>query len=140
MSRPSFTRLAAALLGGAVLMAVLATAIAFVVYGSWETQEAAVMANTRMAAMVAISAFAVFNATLGLAAVLLLLRLGRTGILAFSLGGAVSGLIFGLVSALAFATPVDPVVLLVLSVVGALMLPLVRALAGIRRQPASPDA
>lgn len=140
MTGVSLIRLALALVGAALLMAALATAIAFVIYGSWETQEAAVMANTRLAGMVAISAFLAFNLTFGLAAVLLLLRLGRTGLAAFALAGAVAGLIFGVVSALAFGTPVDLVVLLVLAVIGALMLPLIRALARIRRLAAPPGA
>jgi uncharacterized membrane protein len=64
--------------------------------------------------------------------VLLLLRLGRTGALAFALSGAAAGLAFAFASALAFGNPVKPVVLLVLAVIGALMLLLIRSFGGIR--------
>jgi len=132
MNGIGFTRLAIALLGAAVLMSALLTAIAFLVYGSWEYETYAVMANTRFAALVAISAFTVFNLTAGLTTVLVLLRIGRRGALTFALSGVAAGLIFGLATALAFQRPVDPVVLSVLAVIGALMLLLIRALGGIR--------
>ena len=129
MTGSHILRLFGALLAAAILMSVLATVIAFLIYGSWETEARAVFANTRFAGIVAISAFTVFNLTCGLATVLLLRWKGWTGALAFAAGGAAAGLVFGLVSALAFGNPVDPVVLLVLAAIGAAMLPLVRVLA-----------
>lgn len=128
-------RLLFALLGAAVLMTALTTSVSFVIYGSWETTERAVMDNTLNAAMVAISAFLVFNFTLGLASMILLARRGRTGAGAHALAGAAAGLIFGIASAALFGTPIEPVVLLVLMGIFALMLLLARALAGLRRRP-----
>ncbi len=128
-------RLLFALLGAAVLMTALTTSVSFVIYGSWETTERAVMDNTLNAAMVAISAFLVFNFTLGLASMILLARRGRTGAGAHALAGAAAGLIFGIASAALFGTPIEPVVLLVLMGIFAVMLLLARALAGLRRRP-----
>ncbi len=128
-------RLLVALLGAAVLMTALTTGVAFVIYGSWETTARAVTDNTLNAAMVAISAFLVFNFTLGLASMILLARRGRTGAGAHALAGAAAGLIFGIASAALFGTPVEPVVLLVLMGISAVMLLLARALAGLRRRP-----
>ncbi len=128
-------RLLFALLGAAVLMTALTTSVSFVIYGSWETTERAVMDNTLNAAMVAISAFLVFNFTLGLASMILLARRGRTGAGAHALAGAAAGLIFGIASAALFGTPIEPVVLLVLMGIFTVMLLLARALAGLRRRP-----
>lgn len=133
MSGVSWPRLAAALVGAALLMTALAAGIAFVIHGFWEISATAVMAQTRQAALVAASAFTVFNLTFGLAATTALLRARRTGLLAFATAGAAAGLAFGLFTAIAFGNPVQPIVLAVLTAAGALMLALIRALAGVRR-------
>jgi hypothetical protein len=132
-------RLAAGLILSPLLLAALATGLAFVVAGSALTDGEAVRTATTRAGFAAFAGLPVFSLTAGLAALLALWAARRRGAWEFALAGAVAGPFFAVLTALAFGAPLTGPGLAIMAVIGAVHMLIVRRIAGIRRTAPDED-
>ena len=127
-------RLVAALVASPLLVAAVATAIAFVVAGMTLPDGAQVAAQTTTVGLTALGALLAFTGSFGLVATLVLWALRRRSNLAFALAGALAGAAFLIVSNVVMTgLPTTPRQILGTAALGALVLLCVRWIAGVRR-------
>lgn len=130
-------RLVAALLIGPTLLVALISAVVFVIAGMTEATEEAVLRVTVESALSFLILVVAFTLTFGLAAIAILWRVARRGVLAWALAGGVAGGLFGaLFTGLAMRTP-HPSLSAAFAVAGFALFLLIRWIAGIRDVPAA---
>ncbi len=131
-TRQPYMRLAAGLILSPAVIAILATAVAYIVAGSALPDAASVHTFAQQAAAASLLAFLAFMATFGLATVALLWAGRRRTATTFAAAGGAAGILFAGLTALAFSAPLSLAQPLILGGMGALSLLVVRWIAGIR--------
>ncbi|MEM6440477.1 MAG: hypothetical protein AAF763_12380 [Pseudomonadota bacterium] len=132
-------RIAAGVLAPALILTVIATLVAFLVYGSALSTGEEVRMRTTTAGLTAVAAFFGFALTLGLLAFLGLWIARKRSVAAFAAAGAAAGLVFGIV-ATALAGEADLGGAAGFAVTGAAQLLLARWLAKVRGKPPRPES
>ena len=130
--RRPYLRLAGALIAAPLVLAAALTVLAFLIAGSTEFTREGTLAMTNEAAVVFFVALPAFTLTFGLAGVALLWALGRRGALTWLATGAGAGLLVATGHGLFTADGVAPIQMTVAMVLGLVLFPLIRWIAGVR--------
>ncbi len=138
--RRSIMRLALSILAAPLLLAALATGIAFIVAGSGVATREATLIRTRDAAQAFFLFLPLFTLSFGLAGIAILWWRGMRGRLSWAAGGAAAGMIGAAVLGLAGGAGINPVHIAVAAFFGSLIFLVIRWLAGIRLNAGDPPA